>query len=95
VAGVVVDPPETNATVSRELALAYPILADSDLAAVSAYGLREVGGGPDGRDIARSASVLIDRNGIVRWRIVADNFRVRPTPRTVLEAVDALDAPSR
>ena len=48
--------------------------------------------GPDGHDIAHSASVLIDRDGVVRWTFVTRNFRVRPTPADVLAAIDALPA---
>jgi hypothetical protein len=31
-----------------------------------------------------------DGDGIVRWTTVATNVRVRPTPATVLAAIDAL-----
>jgi hypothetical protein len=44
----------------------------------------------DGKDIALSASVLIDGDGIVRWTTVGTNVRVRPTPETVLAAIDGL-----
>ena len=95
VAGVVVDPPEANATLARQAGLTYPILADPALTAIDAYGLRHPGGGPDGRDIAHSASVLIDADGIIRWTSVTDNIRRRPTPATVLAAVDALSPAPR
>jgi peroxiredoxin len=52
--------------------------------------LRHPGAGPDGHDIAHSASVLIDRDGVVRWAFVTRNVRVRPTPADVLAAIDAL-----
>jgi peroxiredoxin len=90
VAGMVVDPPATNATFAHQAGVGFPILADPDLVAIDAYGLRHRGAGPDGADIAHSASVLIDADGVVRWRFVTDNFRVRPLPATVLAAVDAL-----
>ena len=84
------DPPETNATLARQIGVTYPLLADPALTAIDAYGLRHPGAGPDGRDIAHSASVLIDADGIVRWTSVTDNIRRRPTPSTVLAAVAAL-----
>ena len=90
VAGVVVDSPGTNAQLVREAKLDYPILSDPGLRTIDAYGLRHVGGGPDGQDIAHAASVLIDGSGIVRWTFVTRNFRVRPTPADVLAAIDAL-----
>lgn len=89
-AGVVVDPPATNAELARDAGLAYPILADPDLKTIDAYGLRHAGAGPDGADIAHNASVLIDADGVVRWTFVTRNFRVRPMPSEVLAAIDAL-----
>jgi peroxiredoxin len=86
----VVDPVETNATLARDADLHFPILSDPDLRTIDAYGLRHSGGGPDGHDIAHSASVLIDRDGIVRWTYVTTNVRFRPTPADVLAAVDRL-----
>lgn len=94
VAGVVVDPPETNAELARDADLHYPILSDPDLRTIDAYGLRHKGAGPDGNDIADSASVLVDGAGVVRWTFVTPNFRVRPTPAEVLAAIDGLQRPS-
>jgi peroxiredoxin Q/BCP len=88
VVGIVVDPVETNAQFSRDAGLDFPILADPDLRTIDAYGLRHAGG-HDGRDIALSASVLIDADGIVRWTRVTPNFRIRPLPDDILAAVDA------
>lgn len=84
------DDRQTNAELARQAKLDYPILADPELHAVDAYGLRHPGGGPDGKDIAHSASVLIDGAGIVRWTMVTDNVRVRPTATDVLAAIDGL-----
>src|SRR5262245_47576687 len=89
VAGVVADPVATNAQLARDAKLDFPILADPELRTISAYGLRHVAA-HDGKDIALSASVLIDGEGIVRWTTVATNVRVRPTPATVLAAIDSL-----
>ena len=94
VAGVVVDSPETNAELVRDADLHYPILSDPDLRTIDAYALRHKAAGPDGSDIADSASVLVDGAGVVRWTFVTRNFRVRPTPADVLAAVDALKSAS-
>jgi len=92
-AGVVVDPVEANARLARDAGLDYPILSDPDLHVIDAYGLRHVGGRHEGNDIAHSASVLVDGQGIVRWTFVTKNFRVRPAPDDVLAAIDALPRP--
>ena len=91
VAGVVVDPVETNAELGRTAALAFPILSDPELHMIDAYGLRHVAA-HDGKDIALSASVLIDGDGVVRWKSVTRNVRVRPDPSESLEAIDAIRA---
>jgi len=90
VVGLVVDDPRTNAELARQAKLEFPILSDPDLRTADAYGLRHVAGGPQGQDIEHSASVLVDRSGIVRWTSVTRNVRVRPLPRDVLAAVNAL-----
>jgi peroxiredoxin len=89
VVGVVVDPVQTNAELARTAELEFPILSDPDLRTTDAYGLRHRDG-HDGHDIALSASILIDAQGIVRWTHVARNLRVRPLPADVLAAINAL-----
>ena len=88
-----VDAVETNAQLARDAALGFPILSDPDLRTIDAYGVRHVAG-KDGEDIALSASVLIDADGVVRWTHVTPNFRVRPLPAEILAAIDALPKPS-
>jgi len=90
VLAIAVDPVETNAQLRQDAGLELSILSDPDLKTVDAYGLRHPGG-HEGRDIALSASVLVDANGMVRWSHVTPNFRVRPLPSDVLAAVDALN----
>lgn len=84
-----VDPVETNAQLARDAGLSFPILSDPDLRMIDAYGLRHVAA-HDGKDIALSASVLIDGDGVVRWKSVARNVRVRPDPGESLAAIDAI-----
>jgi len=54
------------------------------------YGLVHAHGGPDGRDVPRPATVLLDRNGVVRWLSLSTNYQVRPDPRDVVSAMRAL-----
>ena len=82
------DPVATNAELARTAGLDFPILSDPDLQMINAYGLRHLAA-HDGADIAFSASVLIDADGIVRWTSVTRNVRVRPDPEEVLAAIDA------
>ena len=63
---------------------------DRDLAVARRYGLVHAAGGPDGQDVPRPATVVLDRDGVVRWFSVSRNFQVRPAPDDVLRAVRAL-----
>src|SRR5262245_11682133 len=90
VVAVVVDPVEQNAQVVRDLELGYRILADPNLTVIAAYGLRH-DQGPGQPPIAHPATFLIDASGVVRWRNVTDNYRLRPRPQTILAAIDGVN----
>jgi peroxiredoxin len=87
---VAVDPVDDNARVVEQLGLGYQILADPELAAVDAYGVRHDDAGPD-HPIARPASFLIDKQGVIRWRDLTENYRYRPRPETILTEIDRLN----
>lgn len=71
--------------------LTYPLLSDPDAAMADALGLRHEGGHPmDGTDIARPARILLDRQGRILWSDISENYRVRPVPQAILEAVKPL-----
>ena len=85
--------PDENAQSQRladGLRVRYRFVADPDLAVTRRYGLIHRRGGPDGRDVPRPATVLLDRDGVVRWVALSANFQVRPDPRDVARAVRAL-----
>jgi peroxiredoxin len=86
---LVADPVDKNAEVAAHLGLEFPILSDPDLAVIDRYGLRHSEGIP-GADIARPATFVLDRNGVVRWRDLTENYRVRPHPTDVLRVIDGL-----
>ena len=84
------DPNEQSQKVADGLRLGYRFLADPDLAATRRYGLVHAGGGGEGQDVPRPATVVLDRAGVVRWFSVSRNIQVRPDPGEVLRAVRAL-----
>jgi len=83
------DPNERSQKLADGFRLGYRFLADRDLAVTRRYGLVHAGGGPDG-DVPRPATVVLDRDGVVRWFSVSRNVQVRPDPDDVLRAVRAL-----
>jgi peroxiredoxin len=84
------DPSQRSQQVAERLHLAYRFVADRDLAVARRYGLVHAHGGPGGQDVPRPATVVLDRDGVVRWLSVTRNFQVRPDPADVLRAVRSL-----
>jgi peroxiredoxin len=84
------DPNERSQQVADGLRLGYRFLADPDLAVTRRYGLVHARGGPEGQDVPRPATVVLDKDGVVRWFSVSRNFQVRPDPDDVLGAVRRL-----
>jgi len=89
VLAVVVDPVDQNAEVVKQLGLSYRILSDVDRHVIDAYDLRHDTGGAAGV-IARSATFVIDKNGVVSWRDLTDNYRLRPPAEVVVAEVGKL-----
>jgi len=84
---VSVDPVATNAEAVRDLGAAFHILSDPEMKVIDTYGLRHREG-HEGEDVARPASFLIDDDGVVIWRNLAESIRVRPRPEDILAVID-------
>ena len=69
----------------------FAFLSDPDHAVIARYGVMNPAGSR--RGIRHPATNVIDRKGIVRWRDIQTDYKVRPTNGAVLTAVQAL--PSR
>ena len=70
----------------------FPFLSDPDHAVIDRYGLFN-DGDPRGRQITHPATFIIDRDGIVRWRFVEVDYRIRPSNEEILEALDQVRTP--
>jgi peroxiredoxin len=84
------DSNERSQTLAERLRARYRFLTDRDLTVTRRYGLVHAGGGHKGQDVPRPTTVVIDRQGIVRWLSLADNIQVRPDPEDVARAVRGL-----
>lgn len=68
----------------------YPLLSDPDHRVIDRYGLFN----PDEsrrRPVPHPTTLVIDRRGVVRWKFVETNYRIRPEPEDILAALNALD----
>lgn len=72
-----------------DLSLPFPLLSDADEQVIKRYGLLHEKGAGD-TDIARPAVLLLDGQGVIRWAMFTDNFRVRAHPEALLAAARQL-----
>ena len=85
-----VDKPDESRALMAKAHYTFPFLSDPNLDAIRRYDIVHKGAGMGGRDIARPAEFLVDRNGVVRWRNLTEDIRVRARPETMLAAARAL-----
>lgn len=89
------DPADLQAMVDRVaeendgLALTYTLLSDPGAAVINRYGLFNQDD-PRGRAIPHPTTYVIDRDGVVRWKMTEVNYRVRPENEDILAALEAL-----
>ena len=88
---VAVSPDSTaeNLGVVRRLGLDYPILSDSELEVTRALGIVHEGAAMDGGDIPRPA-VFVVEDGVIKWRHLTDNWRVRIHADELLEVARSI-----
>lgn len=84
------DSPEESRDLCQKAGYTFAFLSDPKLDAISHYDLVHKGQGENGRDIARPAEFLVDSSGIVRWRMLTENYWVRARPEQILDAAKAL-----
>jgi len=85
-----VDSPEESRDLCQKAGYTFTFLSDPKLDAISRYDLVHKGQGENGRDIARPAEFLVDSSGIVRWRMLTENYWVRARPEQILDAARGL-----
>jgi peroxiredoxin len=73
--------------------LEFPVLVEADLQATQAYGILN----QKSPKVPHPTVLVIDREGIVRFFHLDENYRRRPKPEVILEALrdlrPAADAP--
>ena len=84
------DSNERSQALAERLRARYRFLTDRELTVTRRYGLVHARGGNQGQDVPRPTTVVIDRQGIVRWLALADSIQVRPEPDDVARAVRGL-----
>lgn len=67
----------------------YLFLSDPGHRVIDRYGLRNE---DDPRGIPHPTVFLVDREGVVRWKFIEKNYRVRATNEMILEALRTLES---
>jgi peroxiredoxin len=65
----------------------YPLLSDPGHRVIDRYGLYN----PAGRGWPHPTVLVIDRKGVVRWKFIEVNYRIRPTNEMTLAALRKLE----
>lgn len=73
--------------------LTLPLLSDPEGRVIGRYGLLNMhtAPGPKGRPYATPGTFIVDPEGVVRWRMVDDNWKLRPTNELVMAALHAAE----
>jgi peroxiredoxin len=67
--------------------LDYTLLSDPDHAVIDRYGLLNRQD-PRARPIPHPTTFVIDREGVVRWKFLEINYKVRPSNADVLQGLE-------
>ena len=83
---------ETKMTVTRiasdSVQPDFTFLSDPDHAVIARYGIMNPAGSR--RGIPHPATYLIDRKGVVQWRDLQTDYKIRPTNSAILTALAAM-----
>lgn len=66
--------------------VSFPLLEDQDHKVINRYGLLN----PKGKGWPHPATYVIDRQGVVRWKFIEVDYKIRPSNAAILEALKAI-----
>lgn len=89
---VSIDPHEKSQQLIAHLAkegggkVDFPLLEDQDHKVINRYGLLN----PKGKGWPHPATYVIDRQGVVHWKFIEIDYKIRPSNTAILEALKAI-----
>jgi peroxiredoxin len=69
--------------------ITYTLLSDPDASVINRYGLFNQND-PQGRAIPHPTTYVIDRDGVVRWKMTEIDYRLRPENADIAAALAAI-----
>lgn len=65
----------------------FVFLSDSGHKVIDRYGVLN----PAGRGWPHPTTLVIDKSGVVRWKFIEINYKIRPTNQMILDALSAVE----
>ncbi len=86
------DSPEILTGFAAKTGIGYTLLSDQKSAMIDAFGLRDpnYAAGTYAYGVPKASILLVDAKGVLRWKSVATDYKIRADNATILKAVDAL-----
>jgi peroxiredoxin len=78
------DSPKSLSAYKQKTGLNLIFLSDPKREVITRYGLLHPKSGYEGEDVSRPATLIIDKEGTVRWIRASTNLMVRPDPQEIL-----------
>lgn len=69
--------------------LDYTLLSDPGHRVIDRYGIFNAGAAPE-RELPHPTTLVIDRDGVVRWKVTETDYRLRPSNEEILAELGAL-----
>jgi len=91
-AGSVDGPEEQQMMIDRvrdnyDVQVDYTLLTDEGHRVIDRYGVLNP---DDERGIPHPTTIVVDRDGVMRWLVTETNYRMRPENETILEQLEAV-----
>lgn len=93
VVSISVDDPKTTKDLSQKAGYTFTMLSDPGAEVARRYDLYHAGAGVKGAAVARPAEFVLDRGGVVRWRNLTEDYRVRARAEEMLAQAKLLSKP--
>ena len=86
------DAPDVLAGFAAKTGVGYTLLSDEKSAIIDAFGLRDPAYAPGSyaHGVPKASILVVDAKGVLRWKSVTTDYKIRADNATILKAVDAL-----
>lgn len=84
------DAPAALAAFQAKTGIGYTLLSDEKSSMIDAFGLRDpaYAEGSYAYGVPRASTLIVDAKGVVRWKTVATDYKIRADNAAILHAVD-------